>query len=153
MVIDKDKIYEIGMTGEGDFIKDREFEFEFKEPNFDDIDPDRQNAKIGEVGFFEKDANEGAEKLVKQAKELNSFERDKLREQGQIDAKTDMDYFFTVVFLSNKHRDEFLNKTGLLTWSESGNIDGHRLAEVFGISLETPLPPMMKLFRRNKNFT
>ena len=85
---------------------------------------------------------------------LRAFKERAKREQKRYWDAVDSEYYTVVCFQTRAQRDEFLEKSGLS--AVVGNrgaryLDGLEVAQVLGISVDSPTPPMPKLRRATKD--
>ncbi len=75
---------------------------------------------------------------------LKGFRERAAREQTRYEDATDSEYWVAVCFQTREQKDEFLQKSGLLSLGDK-YLDGLKVARKLGISIESPTPPMPKL--------
>lgn len=85
-----------------------------------------------------------AEAAAEPKKILTAFEERAKQEEVRLQDATDSEFWFAVCFQTREQKEEFLRKMKLLDIGDK-YLDGLKVAERLGVTLESPVPPNRKI--------
>ncbi len=84
---------------------------------------------------------------------LSAFKQRAEREDDRFTDATDSEYWVSIVFQNRAQKEEFLRKIGIdLVHDGDKYLNGMKVAEVLGVQLETPVPPLPRNRRMDREF-